>query len=318
MKVIEAQEVHQLLTMKKSIDVMKETFLKFQQKEYIQPIRRIDKLPDKEQNIFAFMPAYLGEDSYFGAKLITSFAKNQGTKYSSHLGYVMLFQSQHGNPVALIDASSITQIRTAAVSGVATELLANEDAKTLALIGAGVQARSHLAAILAVRSIEQVYVYDIFAKSAENFKTEMEAQYGCNVIICKSVESAVAEADIICTLTPSKEAYLKPEWIKQGAHINAIGTFTPTTREITSELMAQAELFVDDYDAIKKESGDYLIPLNEKIISDTHIKASLGELLTKEKSGKSSSKSVTIFNAVGLAVEDIACAKFIFEASEQN
>lgn len=316
MKIIEAPEVHKVLTMEKCIEVMEETFQKYEEKEYLQQIRRVDQLPDADKNIFAFMPAYLGEDSYFGAKLITAFAKNQGTKYSSHLGYVMLFQSQHGNPVGLIDASSITQVRTAAVSGVATKLLSNPDASTLGLIGAGVQARSHLAAMLAVRPIKKVYVYDLFVASAERFKEEMEAQFGCEVIIAGSVQEAVADADIVCTLTPSKEAYLKPEWIKKGAHVNAIGTFTPTTREITSELMLEAEVFVDDYDAVETESGDYLIPLNEKVITRDHIKASLGELILKEKTGRSSADAITLFNAVGLAVEDIACAKFVYETSK--
>lgn len=194
-----------------------------------------------------------------------------------------------------------------------TDLLAAKDAKKLALIGAGAQARSHLAAIKLVRDIEEVHVYDLSESAASRFAKEMEARYGIPVIVENSVAEAVMDADIICTLCPAKEAYLFADMVKEGAHINAVGTFTPTTREVGSDLVAAARLYSDYTPACKKESGEYLLPLAEGLINENHIIGSLGELLLQKIEGRESEKDITIFVALGIATEDVACAKYVVE-----
>lgn len=307
MRIIESAEVFERLPMKKCIEVMKEAFEKLERGQCVQPPRTIHDLDGN--NLFGFMPAYLGD--CFGAKVINACHSNVGTEYPSHIGYVMIFETEHGTVKGMVEAGSITRIRTGAVSGMATDLLARKDASKLAVIGAGAQGRSHLEACICVRDIKEVSVYDISKAGAEKYAEEMKAQFGVSVRICESVEEAVKDADIICTVTPSKEAYLKAEWVKKGAHINAVGTFTPTTREVTSELIAASKLYADYVDSMKKESGEYLVPLKEGLITEEHIKGSIGQVLIGEAPGRESDDEITLFDALGLAVEDVAAAAYV-------
>ena len=224
----------------------------------------------------------------------------------------MIFESVHGSFVGMADCGVITEIRTGAVSGVATDLLAVRNPKKLALIGAGAQARSHLAAMLIVRpGLQQVSVYDIRPEAAQKFAEESEEKYHIPVQVASDGESAVRDADIICTLTPSKDPYLKLEWVKKGAHINAVGTFTPVTREVTSELVAASRLYADQIEAMEKEAGEYLVPLSEGLITREHIKGSIGGLLTGRAEGRTSDEDITLFDALGLAVEDVICGRYL-------
>lgn len=310
MKIVEAAEARERLDMKTCIGLMREAFIALEDGTAMQPLRSVNKIP--HGNSFGFMPAYLGDDDYFGAKVITAFHGNLGTQYPSHMGYVMMFESKHGSFVGMADCSVITEIRTGAVSGVATELLARRDAKKAAIIGAGAQGRGHLEAMLLVRpSLCEVSVYDIRPEAAEKYATEMGQKYGLPVKVADNVEEAVYDADIICTVTPSKEAYLKKEWVKKGTHINAVGTFSPTTREVTSELVAAARLYADQKEAMKKEAGEYLIPLAEGLITEEHIVGSIGEVLLGKAPARGSEDEITLFDALGLAVEDVICGRYL-------
>lgn len=310
MKIIEAQEARERLDMATCIGLMREAFTALENGTAMQPLRSVNTIP--HGNSFGFMPAYLGDNDYFGAKVITAFHGNIGTEYPSHMGYVMMFESVHGSFVGMADCAVITEVRTGAVSGVATDLLARKDAKKLAIIGAGAQARSHMAATMLVRpSIEAVSVYDIRPEAAGKFAAETEEKYGVPVKVCADVQEAVADADIICTVTPSKEAYLQKEWVKKGAHINAVGTFTPTTREVTSDLVAASKLYADQIAAMKKEAGEYLIPLAEGKITEDHIVGSIGQVLLGTAPGRQSDEEITLFDALGLAVEDVICGRYL-------
>ena len=308
MKIIEKEQVRQLLTPEKCIAAMETALMDLETGKCDMPQRLICKMPNGAA--FGFMPAYVGD--YFGAKVLTAYAANMGTEYPSHIGYVMLFESEHCTVSALVDASSVTEIRTGCVSAVATRLLARADAHKLAIIGAGAQARSHLAAIRLVREITEVTVYDLFPAAAERYAAEMTEKYGIPVKVVSSVAEAVADADIICTLCPAKEPYLTRDMVKPGVHINAVGTFSPVTREVSSDLVAAARLYSDHTPATKKESGEYLIPLQEGLITEDHILGSVGELLLGKAQGRVSDDDITVFDALGLAVEDIASAKMVY------
>lgn len=309
MRIVEAAEARERLTPRVCIDLMKKALVSLESGDANQPMRSIVKLPDGEA--FGFMPAYLGAEGCFGAKVITAFHKNAGTGYPSHMGYVMLFESLHGSFLGMADASVITEVRTGAVSAVATDLLARKNARKLAIIGAGAQGRSHLAAITCVRDIEKVTVFDLSSTCAKRYAAEMAEKYLIPVTVAGSVEECVKDADIICTLTPSKEPFLKREWVAPGAHINAVGTFSPVTREITSELVAAARLYSDYTASLKAEGGEYLIPLKEGLIGESHIIGSIGELLLDQVPGRCSDEDITLFDALGLAVEDVMCAKYL-------
>lgn len=307
MRIIEAAEVFERLTMARCVRLMREMFMGLEQGKYVQPPRTIHRLP--RGNLFGFMPAYLGDGDYFGAKVLDAYLTNKGSGYPSHMGYVMLFEAAHGQPVGLVDATSITQVRTGAVSAVATDVLARKDAADLALIGAGAQARSHLEAMRVVREIRRVRVYDLVSAQAERFAQEMAERFEVQVQVCPSVQEAVRDADIVCTLTPGREAYLRAEWIAPGTHINAVGAFSPSTREIMPALVARAGLYADQVEAMRRESGEYLLALADGAIEEGHIRGSIGDVLLGKVEGRTSEAEVTLFDALGLAVEDVMCAR---------
>ena len=313
MLLMEEKQVREILTPDRCMAAMRQALADLESGKCDMPQRLICKMPNTAA--FGFMPAYAGD--YFGAKVIAAYAPNMGTEYPSHIGYVMLFESQHCTVAGLIEAGSITEIRTGCVSAVATDLLARKDAHSLALIGAGAQARSHFAAIRLIRDIQAVRVYDLNPAAAERFKQETEEKYHLAVTVCDSAESAVRDADIICTLTPAKEAYLTKAMVKPGAHVNAVGTFSPTTREAASDLVAASRLYADQTAACKKESGEYLVPLQEGLIQESHIIGSVGELLLGKIEGRKSEQDITLFDALGLAVEDIAAAKLVYQEAQK-
>jgi ornithine cyclodeaminase len=237
-------------------------------------------------------------------KEICIFPANPARGLDTHLGAVLLHSGETGQLLAIVNASAITAIRTAAVSAVATRLLAREDAKTLTILGAGVQARSHLEAIPLVRKIESIRVFSRTPKKAAQLR-------GCEVM--ESVEEAVRDADIIVTATSSKEPVLRREWIKPGAHINAVGSSVATSREIDSQTMAASSLFVDRRESTINESGDYLMALREGAIKDDHIRAEIGDILIGRARGRTSRDEITLFKSLGLAIEDLASAAFIYD-----
>lgn len=309
MFIVEANEVREKLKMEICIDLMRDALKDFAKGDSIQPLRSIHLF--KEIHKFGFMPAYLGNGKYFGAKIINACHKNAGTEYPSHAGYVMIFETEHGMPIGLVEAGTITEIRTGAVSGVATDLLAKSDSKILALIGAGAQAYSHLEAMMLVRNtIEEIRIFDISIERLEKFKSFAESNYNVKVFISSSVDNAVLNADIICTLTPSKEPILKSEWVKEGAHINAVGAFTPSTREVSSNLIAKSKLYADSKESMVKECGEFIIPKNEGLIGDDHIVGTIGDVLNGTVKGRENDNEITLFDALGLAIEDVTCGAY--------
>lgn len=314
MKILCEEEVRNLVSAEECIKIMREALMGLERGTYAMPQRLLCTMPNTA--VMGFMPAYVGD--YFGAKVLTAYGPNAGTKYPTHIGYVMLFESEHCTVAGLVDATAVTEIRTGAVSAVATDLLARKDAKRMALIGAGAQARSHTAAISRVRSLTEIAVYDNRREAAQAFKGEVEEKYGIPVRICENAAEAAAEADIICTLTPSKEAYLTADMVKPGAHINAVGTFTPATREVASDLVAAARLYGDQVEALKRESGEYLIPLQEGRITERHIVGSIGQVLLGQVPGRRDEEEITVFDALGLAAEDVACARYAYVKAEEQ
>ncbi len=306
---IKEDEVRRILTMERCLPLMEKTLRDFEEGKSLQQMRTIHTLPGG--NLFGFMPAY--SERYFGAKVVTAFHQNQGTEYPSHLGSVLLFDTAHGALRAMADATSITAIRTGAVSGAATKLLAREDASVLALLGAGTQARSHLEAIMPLRPIQQVKIFDQFQEAAEKLAKETQAQYGVSALACPSAAEAARGADIICTVTTSKEPILDRSMVKPGAHINAVGAFSPKTREISSDLAAASRLYADSKAAMCAECGEFLIPKAEGLLDESHIVGSIGEVLLGKAPGRGSSNEITLFSALGLAVEDLACAEYCYE-----
>jgi len=320
MKVLIAnqEQVTALMPMDECIDVMQNALKLLAEGDALLPLRTMLVLPDGE-NLMGLMPSYLGGIQSVGVKVIAAFPSNYGTEYDTHQGVVLLFDAQQGLLRAIVDGTAITAIRTAAVSGVATKLLAREEAGDLAIIGAGTQARTHLEAMLCVREIRRVRVYSLPLGGAQQFAERESKRHGINVEVKRTAEEAVAGADIICTVTSAKEPVVKGEWIAPGAHINAVGAFTPTTRELDTQAVVRSRLYVDRRESTLKEAGEFLIPKGEGVISDDHIVGEIGEVLLGKVSGRTSLDEITLFKSLGIAIEDLASAHYVLQqASEQN
>jgi ornithine cyclodeaminase len=257
------------------------------------------------------MPAYPDGDC-FGAKVLTVFHENQAAGYPSHQGFVLLFEGRHGSPVALLDATAITRIRTGAVSAVATDLLAKKDAGRLALLGCGEQAHSHLRAIRHVRALSLVTVWDIDPSRSEAFARSMAAETMLRIETRPTPREALEGADIICTLTPSQTPILEAAWVAAGAHINAVGACRAADRELPSVLVAQARVYGDSRESVLHEAGDFLIPLGEGLFGEEHLRGTIGGLALGRIPGRTADKDITIFEALGLAAEDIAAAGYVY------
>ena len=314
MMIFEAEQVLTMLPMKTCIGVMADAIRNLAGGQSTQPLRTLSILPDG--NIFGFMPAYLGAGDFFGAKIATVFHTNAGTGYPTHMGYVMLLEANHGSVCALADAAAVTQLRTGAVSGLATDLLARKDAHTLALLGSGAQAWSHLEAISCVRDLQDVAVYDVDAARALAFAAKAAQRFHLPVRAAQTVGDATATADVICTVTNAKTPILDASQVKPGAHINAVGAYSKTSREIASDLVAASRLYADRMDSILSEGGEFLLARSEGLITDSHIVGDLGGLLLGEIPSRTDENQITLFDAHGLAVEDVACVKWLYQHAE--
>src|SRR5215212_9485767 len=317
--VLDNQQIKELLPMKECIELMADALAALARGEVFQPLRTIVR-PPEARGLLGLMPAYRGgEQGAFGLKAISVFPENPALGKDAHQGAVMLFSQETGELLALMNASEITAIRTAAVSAVATRLLAREDAQQLGIIGAGVQARTHLTALAAVRPIKHARVACRNVEHAEQLAREMQTQFSFPIEPVRTNEEAVRGADLIVTATSSLEPVINRHWISPGAHVNAIGTHSPTSREVDSATMAAARIFVDRRESALNESGDYLLAAKEGVIGPDNIIGEIGELLIGKKSGRTSTTEITLFKSLGLAIEDVACAEYLYrKAQSQN
>jgi ornithine cyclodeaminase len=329
--VLDEQTVHELLTMPACIAAMEEALAALARGEVHQPLRNLVRA-EGAAGFMGLMPAYRGGDNAAWAlKEICLFPGNPARGLDTHLGAVLLHSGETGELMAVMNASAITAIRTAAVSAVATKLLAREDAHTLAIIGAGVQAQSHLRAIPVVRDIQEVRVFSRTRAKAEALVAgingtpingapalagEGGTKHRLKPVLHLSVEEAVRGADIIVTATSSREPVLRREWIAPGTHINAVGSSIAAARELDSAAVAASSLFVDRRESTVNESGDYLMALRDGAIEGPqHIRAELGEILIGQASGRTSRDEITLFKSLGLAIEDLASAQFLYETA---
>jgi alanine dehydrogenase len=316
--IITQAQVNQLLSMAECIQVMEQAFRTLAGGETLQPLRQVTWLPDKS-GLLALMPAYLGGIQAMGLKAISVFPGNHATSFDSHQGVVLLFETRNGQLLAILDATAITAIRTAAVSALATRLLARPDAAELAILGSGTQARTHLEAMRLVRPIRRVRVWSRNPEHAARFARQAAQRHGLPVEAVPSAQAAVDGADVICTTTSSTEPVLFGEWLAPGCHLNAVGSSTPNARELDTPAVARARLYVDRRESALNEAGELLIAMKDGAVGADHIQGELGDLLVGKAPGRQSDEEITLFKSLGLAVEDLAAAHFIYQkALQQN
>jgi ornithine cyclodeaminase len=310
--VLNQAEVEELLDMEGCIEAMAGILEALARDELFQPLRMI-AFPPGEKSGIGLMPAHRsGESAAYSLKTICLFPDNPTRGLDAHQGTVTLFSGETGQVRALMNASAITAIRTAAVSAVATRLLAREDASELAIVGAGVQGRSHIEAMRAVRPWARIRVASRTAEHARALAEETGTE------AAGSVEEAVRGADVVVTTTNSSQPVLRHEWLRPGAHVNAVGSSVKTARELDTATVAASSLFVDRRESTLNEAGDYLVPAEEGAIGPDHIKAEIGEILIGRHPGRTSPDELTVFKSLGLAVEDLAAAEYVVRRAQET
>ena len=313
--ILNRQEVRELLPMRDCMDVLTDAFRAYSSGVSVQPLRTMMRVPPGE-DLLASMPGYDGDTKAVAVKLITVFHGASEAGFDSHQGLVVLFSAEHGNPLAIMDAIEITAIRTAAASGVATELLARKDASKLAILGAGVQASTHFAAMIEARPFESARIWNRSRDRAEGLVKELSINDHVDLTVADTVEEAVADADAICTVTATMEPILKGKWLKTGAHINAVGSSTPNKRELDTEAVVKSRIFTDSRESALSEAGDFLIAKSEGAVEENHILGEIGDILIGKVPGREHPDEITLFKSLGMAVEDVAPAHLIYERAK--
>lgn len=324
-KLLTEADVRTALKMPKLIDAMEGALAAFSAGRVTQPVRTVLEV-GADHNYFGVMPASVDDEKAVGAKLVTVYHGNHARGLASHQATIVLLDHETGELVALLDGRYITESRTAAVSAVSVRHLANKDASVLAILGSGVQAKSHLEAIGHVRNLSEVRVWSPTAAHRDSFAQEQQAvtrqrrgpggQAGFPIRACASASEAVRGASIIVLVTASKTPVIDLADVAEGAHICAVGACRPDQREMGSALVASARVFADSRAAAFKEAGEILIPLGEGAIKDAHVLGELGQVIAGHLTGRTSPKDITIFKSLGLAVEDVIAAKLAVQASQ--
>jgi ornithine cyclodeaminase/alanine dehydrogenase-like protein (mu-crystallin family) len=314
--ILNEAEVRELLPMRECIRLMSDALASFARGEVHQPLRTIIR-PPGAKGLLGLMSAFRGgEQSALGLKAISVFPGNPAVGLDAHQGAVILFSVDTGELLALINASAITALRTAAVSAVATNLLAREDAAELTVIGAGVQARTHVPALSCIRTLKRARIVSRDPKHSRLCAEELQTHFSFPIESIDGTPEALANTDIVVTATSSHDPVLKREWLPAGVHINAIGTHSPSSREIDTQTMSTARIFVDSRESALNESGDYLLAAAEGAINRESIVAEIGELLLSNEPARKSATEITLFKSLGLAIEDIVCADFLYKAAQ--
>lgn len=315
--VLNADEVNELLPMEECIDLMTDALKELSQGKFVLPLRTIVR-PPNAKGVLGMMPAYRTQPQpVFGLKAICFFYGNAALGLDAHQGCVLLSSGETGELLAIINASAITTLRTAAVSAVATKLLAREESTKVAIVGSGVQARAHLTSLSCVRPIKSARIVSRNPEHPRQLVDEMKDSLTFSLEATETVEEALKDTDIIVTATTSRQPVIRREWVTDGAHINAVGTYSPESREIDSATMKDARIYVDRRESTINEAGDYLIPVSEGVIGPESIVGEIGEVLLGEKPGRTSSTDITLFESLGLAIEDLACAEYLFEKAKE-
>jgi len=298
---IDREEISRRLTYQKCIPIVRQAMIAFSKGESKQLLRSILTL--SEGRLFGVMPGAMAAHGPFGAKLISVFHGNFDRGVPSHQGLVVLFDPESGAPVCVLDAGEITAIRTAAASAVATDALARTDARRVALLGYGEQAQTHARAISKVRKLESITVWGRSAERAEAFAKKMQAELGI-----KDAQSAVATADIICTLTSSPEPILKGAWVSPGTHLNLVGSSHAGPAEVDNDLVVRSRFIADSREGVLNQGGEFLRAKRAGLIGDEHIVGEIGQVLAGAIEGRRSADEITVYKSLGHVVQDLSSA----------
>ncbi len=311
---IDREEVARRLTYDRSIPIVRDAMIAFSRGETKQLLRSI--LPLSEGRLFGVMPGAMGAQAAFGAKLISVFHGNADRGIQSHQGVVVLFDPESGAPVCVVHAGELTAIRTAAASAVATGALARPDARRLAIVGCGEQAATHLRAIARVRHLTSAVVWGRSAERACAFAHRIQDELPFPIETARTVEEAVAEADIVCTVTAASEPVLKGAWVRPGTHLNLVGSSHAVPAEVDNDLVVRSRFIADSREGILRQGAEFLRAKEAGLIGDDHIAGEIGQVLAGDIEGRRSPDEITAYKSIGHVVQDLATAWALYSTSE--
>ena len=318
--VLTRADVQQAVSMAQAIEAVKSAFAQLSAGHANVPLRTQVPVP-RHEGVTLFMPAYLEDMDSLTVKVVSVFSNNPRQGLPTIHALVLVVDAATGAPMAVMDGTYLTALRTGAAAGAATDLLARRNAAHVAILGAGTQGRTQLLGVCEVRQVTRVHVYDALRARAEEYVTEMKARGGrvpTDIAVSGSSAEAVADADIVCTATTSTTPVLRDADLKLGVHINGIGAYTPQMQEVDEATVARARIVVDSRPACLAEAGDLIIPLRKGLITEQSIHAELGEIVLGRKAGRENERQVTFFKSVGNAVQDAAVARLALQAAEKQ
>jgi alanine dehydrogenase len=306
------QDVIKVLDMKDCMNVVEKAFAEMSNGTAVLPLRIPITPPD---GLSLYMPAYLKELGALACKIVAVYKNNpKNFNMPVTVGKVLLQDPRTGDVLCIMDGGYLTAVRTGAASGVATKYLARKaDGQVAGIFGAGVQAKSQLWAVAEARKLSKALVYDISDEAVRSFIAEMSTKLGIEVVKATSADQLLQQADIICTATSSATPIFEGAKVREGCHINGIGSHTPNARELDTTIIKRSMLVADSYEACLKEAGDIMIPITEGAIDKSHMKAELGEIITGRKPARSNDREITLFKSNGLAIQDAATAKVVYD-----
>ncbi len=318
MLLLSESEVESLINIDELITALEQAHIQYSTGNAVMPVRLVVPLPQIQGRITS-MPGYLNQDQALGMKVVTYFQNNDKYRLPAILATIMLFSAQTGKMIAAMDGTHVTTIRTACASALATKALANPHTPVLGIIGAGVQARAHIRALSRVRRLSKIKIYSPSGASGRKIKADLEKEIGINIELTPDAEQTVRDSDLVVTVSTAKEPIVKTEWLKAGAHINAVGSHRPDLREIDGATLSLAKVVVDSRAAIFAECGDILLAIKENSFTEQGIHAEIGEVLGDAKGGRSSAAEITLYKSVGIAIQDVAAAQLVYrKALEQR
>lgn len=319
MLILTADDVRKALPMREAIEAMKKAYASLSGGRAVVPLRTRLSIPNSEA-LSLFMPAYVNspDGNALAIKVVSLFPNNPARGLAYIQAAVLVFDSETGRAIALLEGSSLTAIRTGAASGAAIDLLSRRDSKVAAVFGAGAQGRTQLEAACTVRDIETAFIFDATPEKARAFAKEMKDKLERDIRVAVSSLEAIEHADIICTATTSTKPVFDDKDLKAGTHISAVGSYTPEMQEVPAETLQRAKIFVDSRSASLEEAGDLIQPLRAELFDESHICGELGEIVLGKITGRGSQEEITYFKSVGIAVQDAMAAQVALNNAQKT
>ncbi|PHR24041.1 MAG: hypothetical protein COA36_15900 [Desulfotalea sp.] len=317
LRILSGKQIRAAITMQDIVEAVEGAFIELSTGNPEMPARVHIPIARPEGTVL-FMPSYMESAAMISVKTVTLFEENRKNNLPYIQGMVSLFDGNNGTPRAILDGMTLTALRTGAASGVASRLLSRPESAICAIFGAGVQGRTQLEAVCAVRDIKKAFVYDALPAAAETFATEMGERLGVEIVVAKTSKEAVVDADIICCATIAETPVFDDSDLPAGVHINAVGSYKPHVQEVPEEMVLRSRLYVDHRESVLEETGDLIIPIKKGVFTEGHIVAEIGDVAAGKAPGRRSVSEITFFKTVGVALQDLVAATIVLQRAEEK